>query len=144
MTWCSVIVVSASPTLTCMEPVIRSLDDLDWAGWPADQIAERGAVTWKALQGANGDHDTHMTLGVARVLKGESLEAHRHVQPETYYVLRGSGVVTIEHKEHEVSVDTMVFIPGDALHRIDNYSDEELRILYLFNEPDFSKVIYRF
>lgn len=127
-----------------MDPIVRHLNDLEWAGWPADQVAERGAVTWKALQGANGDHGTDMTLGVARVLKGQSLEAHRHLQPETYYVLSGSGVVTIEHKEIEVTPHHMIFIPGDALHRIDNYSDEELRILYLFAEADFSKVVYRF
>ena len=96
------------------------------------------------IQQGNGDHGTHLTLGVARVLKGESLEAHRHLQPETYYVLSGAGVVTIDNVEHAVVADHMVFIPGDALHRIDNYSDEELRILYLFTEPDFSKVVYRF
>ena len=78
------------------------------------------------------------------MLKGESLEAHRHVQPETYYVLGGKGVVTIDLDEYEVTPNHMVFIPGDALHRIDNYSDEELRILYLFTVPDFSEVIYRF
>lgn len=127
-----------------MEPFVRHLDDLEWAGWPAEQVSERGAVTWKALQGANGDEDTHLTLGVARVLKDQSLEAHRHTQPETYYVLSGSGLVTIENKEFEVSADSMIYIPGDALHKINNYSDEELRILYLFSEPDFSKVIYRF
>ena len=127
-----------------MDPIVRHLDDLEWAGWPADQVHERGAVTWKALQGAHGDEGTDMTLGVARILKDQSLEAHRHVQPETYYVLSGAGVVTIDHKEIEVTADCMIFIPGDALHQINNYSDEELRILYLFSEPDFSKVIYHF
>jgi mannose-6-phosphate isomerase-like protein (cupin superfamily) len=127
-----------------MDPIVRHLDDLEWAGWPVDQVAERGAVTWKALQGANGDIGTDLTLGVARILKDQSLEAHRHLQPETYFVLSGSGVVTIEHKEIEVASNSMIFIPGDALHQINNYSDEELRILYLFSEPDFSKVIYRF
>ena len=100
-----------------MEPIIRKLSDGEWAGWPEDQVADRGKVTWKALQGVNDDEETDMVLGVARVFKDESLEAHRHLQPETYYVLSGKGKVTIEHVEYDVEADTMVFIPGDALHQ---------------------------
>ncbi len=129
--------------LATMEPIVRKLEDYDWAGWPADQVHERGEVTWKALQG-NSDEGTDMVLGVARVLKGQSLEAHRHSQHETYYVLSGKGVVTIEHVEYNVEPDMMIFIPGDALHQINNFDDEPLRILYLFATDDFGKVIYRF
>jgi mannose-6-phosphate isomerase-like protein (cupin superfamily) len=127
-----------------MEPIIRKLSEGDWSGWPDDQVAARGKVTWKALQGVNDDEDTDMVLGVARVFKGESLEAHRHLQPETYYVLSGNGKVTIEDIEYEVEADTMVYIPGDALHQINNYDDEPLRILYLFSTPHFADVIYKF
>jgi mannose-6-phosphate isomerase-like protein (cupin superfamily) len=127
-----------------VEPIVRRLSQGDWSGWPDDQVAARGKVTWKALQGVNDDEDTDMVLGVARVFKGESLEAHRHLQPETYYVLSGKGKVTIEHVEYEVETDTMVYIPGDALHQINNYDDEPLRILYLFATPHFADVIYKF
>jgi len=127
-----------------MNPIIRKLSEGEWSGWPEDQVAARGAVTWKALQGVNDDENTDMVLGVARVLKNQSLEAHRHLQPETYYVLSGKGKVTIEHAEYDVETDTMVFIPGDALHQINNYNEEPLRILYLFATPHFSDVIYKF
>jgi mannose-6-phosphate isomerase-like protein (cupin superfamily) len=127
-----------------MNPIIRKLSEGEWSGWPEDQVAARGAVTWKALQGVNDDENTDMVLGVARVLKNQSLEAHRHLQPETYYVLSGKGKVTIEHVEYDVETDTMVFIPGDALHQINNYNEEPLRILYLFATPHFSDVIYKF
>ena len=127
-----------------MEPIVRHLDDMDWAGWPDEQVAARGKVTWKALQGVNDDEETDMVLGVARVFKDESLEAHRHLQPETYYVLSGKGKVTIEGTTYDVTPDTMVYIPGDALHQINNYDDEPLRILYLFATPHFADVIYKF
>ena len=127
-----------------MEPIIRKLSEGEWAGWPKEQVAARGKVSWKALQGVNDDEETDMVLGVARVFKDESLEAHRHLQPETYYVLSGKGKVTIEHIEYDVEADTMVYIPGDALHQINNYEDEPLRILYLFATPHFSDVIYKF
>lgn len=127
-----------------VEPIVRRLTEGDWSGWPDDQVAARGKVTWKALQGVNDDENTDMVLGVARIFKGESLEAHRHLQPETYYVLSGKGKVTIEHVEYDVEADTMVYIPGDALHQINNYDEEPLRILYLFATPHFADVIYKF
>lgn len=127
-----------------VEPIVRRLTEGDWSGWPDDQVAARGKVTWKALQGVNDDENTDMVLGVARIFKGESLEAHRHLQPETYYILSGKGKVTIEHVEYDVEADTMVYIPGDALHQINNYDEEPLRILYLFATPHFADVIYKF
>jgi mannose-6-phosphate isomerase-like protein (cupin superfamily) len=127
-----------------VEPIVRRLTEGDWSGWPDHQVAARGKVTWKALQGVNDDENTDMVLGVARIFKGESLEAHRHLQPETYYVLSGKGKVTIEHVEYDVEADTMVYIPGDALHQINNYDEEPLRILYLFATPHFADVIYKF
>ena len=71
-------------------PIVRRLQDLTWQGWPEDQVVERGRIMWKTLlddapQGAN------MVMGVARLRKGESLEPHRHAEPESYFGLRGRG-----------------------------------------------------
>ena len=43
-----------------------------------------------------------MTMGVVRLRKDESLEPHRHSQPETYFTLSGRGTVTIEDVVHSV------------------------------------------
>lgn len=124
-------------------PIVRRLQDLAWQGWPEDQVAERGQIMWKTLlddapQGAN------MVMGVARLRQGESLEPHRHAEPETYFVLSGRGIVTVEGIEHAVEAGTMVFIPGNARHQIVNVDDEELQLLYVFAVGAFQKIVYRF
>jgi quercetin dioxygenase-like cupin family protein len=123
--------------------IVRRLKDLAWQSWPADQVPERGQIMWKTLlddaaQGAN------MVMGVARLRKGESLERHRHAEPESYFGLGGRGIVTVDGVEHSIEAGTLVFIPGNAQHRIVNTEDEELQILYAFAVGDFHNIVYRF
>lgn len=125
-------------------PIVRRLSDLAWQGWPAEQVASRGRVTWKDLLGGDPGEGADMVMGVARLLPGETLERHRHAQPETYFTLAGEGEVTIDGQAHRVSPGTMLFIPGDAEHGIRNDTSAELQILYAFAIADFNQVIYRF
>ena len=85
-----------------------------------------------------------MTMGVVRLRTGESLEPHRHAQPETYFTLAGRGTVTIEGVVHAVEPGRMLFIPGNAQHQINNVFEEDLTILYAFAVSDFSKIQYHF
>ena len=84
------------------------------------------------------------TLGIATLRCGETLEPHRHSEPETYYTLAGRGIVTIDGVPHPVAPGTAIYIPGDAEHGIRNDYDEELQILYVFAVSDFNQVVYRF
>jgi quercetin dioxygenase-like cupin family protein len=127
-----------------MKPIVRRLQDQRWGGWPEDQVAVRGKVSWKDLLGSDPAEGADMVMGVARVRQGESLEPHRHSQPETYFTLSGRGVVTIDGQPHLVEAGTMIFIPGNAEHQINNEHPEDLQILYAFAVNDFGKVIYRF
>jgi quercetin dioxygenase-like cupin family protein len=122
----------------------KHIDELEWASWPADQVAIRGKAQWKELLGSGSGCQNDMTMGVVRLRKGESLESHRHSQPETYYTLSGRGTVTIEGEVHSVEPGRMLFIPGNARHQINNFADEDLMILYAFAVSDFSKVQYHF
>ena len=127
-----------------MKPIIRRLAEVQWQGWPAEQVAVRGDLSWKDLLGSDPSEGADMVMGVARVRPGESLAPHRHTQPETYFTLSGRGVVTIDGVAHAVEAGTLVFIPGDAQHQIDNPHAAELLILYSFAIEDFNRVIYRF
>ena len=85
-----------------------------------------------------------MTMGVVRLRQGESLEPHRHAQPETYFTLSGRGTVTIDMVVHNVESGRMLFIPGNAQHQINNVDAEDLLILYAFAVRDFSSIQYHF
>jgi quercetin dioxygenase-like cupin family protein len=125
-------------------PLIRRLVDQPWSGWPAEQVAQRGNLSWADLQGSDPAEGTDMVMGVARVGPGQHLAPHRHSQPETYYSLSGRGLVTIDGQTHVIEAQTMVFIPGDALHQVRNVEAEDFLFLYTFAVPDFDQVHYRF
>lgn len=120
------------------------LDELEWTGWPPDQISTRGKAQWKELLGSATGCPNDMTVGVVRLRTGESLEPHRHAQPETYFTLSGSGTVTIDGVTHRVEPGRLLFIPGNACHQINNSNTEDLLILYAFAISDFGNVQYRF
>ena len=104
----------------------------------------RGKAQWKELLGSASGCQNDITMGVVRIQKGESLEPHRHAQPETYFTLSGRGTVTMDGVVHEVDAGRMLFIPGNTQHQINNVEDEDLLILYVFAISDFSQVRYHF
>ena len=127
-----------------MQTASQHLDALEWKSWPADQRATRGKAQWKELLGSASGCENDMTMGVVRLRQGESLEPHRHAQPETYFTLSGHGTVTIDDVVHPVEPGRMLFIPGNAQHQINNVDAEDLMILYAFAISDFSKIEYHF
>lgn len=127
-----------------MQAASNHLDELEWTTWPPEQQALRGKAQWKELLGSGSGCQNDMTVGVVRIKKGESLEPHRHSEPETYFTLSGRGTVTIDEVVHQVDPGRLLFIPGNARHQINNEHDEDLTILYAFAISDFSKVIYHF
>jgi len=127
-----------------MQATAKHIDDFEWESWPSDQVALRGMAQWKELLGSASGCQNDITLGVVRLKKGESLEPHRHAQPETYYTLSGRGTVTIEDVVHIMEPGKLLFIPGNAQHQINNVEDQELLILYVFAVSDFTKIQYHF
>jgi mannose-6-phosphate isomerase-like protein (cupin superfamily) len=127
-----------------MQTASEHLDALEWKHWPLDQIAIRGKAQWKELLGSASGCQNDITMGVVRLRQDESLEPHRHSQPETYYTLSGRGTVTIEGVVHDVEPGRMLFIPSNAQHQINNVNEEDLQILYVFAVSDFSKIQYHF
>ena len=127
-----------------MQTASQHLDDMEWEQWPPEQRAARGLAQWKELLGSASGCQNDLTVGVVRLQQGESLEPHRHAQPETYFTLSGRGTVTIEGIEHEVTPGRLLFIPGNATHQINNGEAEDLTILYVFAVSDFSRIEYHF
>jgi quercetin dioxygenase-like cupin family protein len=126
------------------EPVIVNLDEREWETWPGHQVAQRGDVSWKTLISAGATDSSELSLGVGRLPPGGILREHRHEQAEVYFVLEGSGVVTIDGAARRVHPGAGVFIPGDALHSIECTGDTDLRIAYAFATDAFEDVEYVF
>ena len=125
-------------------PVVVRESELDWQGWPPDQVAERGEVRWKTLLSAGATPTEALTLGLARLAPGEELRRHHHAQAEAYLVLEGAGVVTLGAARRSVGAGDCVFIPGGAAHAIACTGASELRLAYVLAADSFDDVEYVF
>lgn len=56
---------------------------------------------------------------------GQSLAPHEHNSHEFYYLVRGSGVVTIDGEDRQVGIGDLVHIPPNAVHSITDTSGGE-------------------
>ncbi len=86
-----------------------------------------------------------MSAGLAELApRGGRLALHRHAQAEIYYIVEGTGIVSVAGSETRVAAGAAVFIPGDAEHGIRNDGEGALRFFYVFPVDRFSDVAYRF
>lgn len=121
-------------------PVMRQEDNVTEVTWD-DQ---RGNLSFKSLIDGDETATSKLTFGTATFGASGYLAPHRHAQPEIYYILAGTGVVTIDGVRHDVSAETGIFIPGNAEHSIANTGTAQLKILYAFAVDRFSEVAYVF
>lgn len=62
---------------------------------------------------------------------GGNTPLHRHPHEHEVFVLEGVGVVVYEGKNHPISKEDVVFVPGGSEHCFKNTSDSTLRFLCL-------------
>ena len=106
----------------------------------------KGDVTWHTLISHPQTASSDLSAGIAVCPPATgSLREHRHAQSEIYYILDGTGRVSIDGKSYEVERGSVIFIPPDAEHGIVNTGDvEPLRWFYVFPTSSFGDVVYRF
>ncbi len=122
--------------------VIASFDDRPRETW---QDPARGELSWVTLFSSDRTPTDSMTAGIAELPPGGGGRLpHRHEQPELYYVIEGTGLLTVDGRESVVGPGSAIFIPGNAAHCLRNESTTALRLLYVFPTDSFSQVIYRF
>jgi mannose-6-phosphate isomerase-like protein (cupin superfamily) len=70
------------------------------------------------------------SLAEARVAPGKQTQPHYHpVTEEIYYILSGTGRMTIGTQTRDVGVGDAIAIPPGAVHTIVNTGQDELRFL---------------
>jgi mannose-6-phosphate isomerase-like protein (cupin superfamily) len=126
------------------KPTVVREADCDWETWEDRDASAEGFVHWKTLISGDKTASRGITMGVAEIPPYESLVRHRHIQPEVYFIIEGTGIILIENEERRVSSRTAIYIPGDAVHSFTNTSASPLRFLYAFPADSFQDVKYVF
>lgn len=73
-------------------------------------------------------------LGVLEMEGGAAVPEHRDPTEEFIYVLEGSGVITIDGVEHDVSPNTAIYMPAGAKVSFQN-GDQRLVGVQVFADP---------
>ncbi len=125
-----------------MDEIIATAADRKREAW---QDVARGNVSWFTLFSGDITPTAAMSAGIMEVPPdGGVLEPHRHEQAEIYFVVEGTGILTIDGVAKPIAPGTAAFIPGDAEHSVRNDSSGGLRIFYVFPTDRFADVVYRF
>jgi quercetin dioxygenase-like cupin family protein len=106
----------------------------------------RHGVSWRTLLSGDRTPTDSLTIGVAEIEPGapDDLHLHRHEPAEAYYILAGSGVVSIDGELHDLRAGSTVYVPSNALHAVGNTGADVLRLLYVFGVDSFDDVTYVF
>jgi methionyl-tRNA synthetase len=76
-----------------------------------------------------GLYPTFCSIPVA----GKSL-AHAHFEPEVFYIINGTGVMTIGNETQEVTAGDLIKIPPYSRHELKNASQTPLKFLSVYSE----------
>ena len=116
------------------------IDDLPIEGGLGPQY---GGATWRTMICRDRMESSELVLGVAQIPGGGVLAAHRHPPAECYFVLSGSGAVTIDGVPHDVIRGSSVYIPGNAEHSFAAGHDG-VSFAYGFARHAFGEIEYSF
>ena len=78
---------------------------------------------------------SNLALGTQPVLRGTGVPVHRHFEmDEAFYVLRGSGIFTLNDAPHTFEQGATIFIPRKSWHGFAN-PEYELLLLWMVAPP---------
>jgi len=92
-------------------------------------IAADGCRLRELLSYHNDEVECRYSIAYAGVAVGEKTIPHALKTTEVYYILRGKGLMHIEDKEQEVSLNDVIYIPPAKAQWIENIGEEDLEFL---------------
>ena len=128
---------STSPT--DLRPHVVHHDDAPEQAW-------EGIVTWRALISGCSGPSAGLTVGIAQLAPGSTIDGavHRHDQHEGYVITAGSGIIHLDGHPQAVRPGSAVFIPGGVRHCAQNTGDDTLTLVYVLAADAAADVIYDF
>ncbi len=69
----------------------------------------------------------HLTTSLVRLEPGGEQRVHSHPPEQVYFILEGSGLMTVGNDTQEVRPGDCIFVPSDTPHGLKNQALEPLR-----------------
>jgi mannose-6-phosphate isomerase-like protein (cupin superfamily) len=124
-------------------PFVVHESECDVEDWSA---SGRDGVSWRTLLSADRTPTDSLTMGIAEIAPGspDEFHLHHHEPAEAYFILSGTGAMSIDGEVQNVRTGSAIFVPSNSVHAIANTGDEVLRLLYVFAVDSFDDVTYVF
>ncbi|CUH40479.1 Thermophilic glucose-6-phosphate isomerase [Jannaschia seosinensis] len=113
-------------------------EDARPARWAAPT---RGHVSFRTIVDAAQGPSHGLAQGIAELKRGDRENSHHHDLPEIGHVLSGSGFLTLEGQDMEISEGDTIFVPPGLRHGW-AAAEMPLRVLYTFPADRLSDVAY--
>ena len=87
----------------------------------------------KVLVGNEQLKAENLTFGVTQVPPKTKMTPHKHIQEEVIFILSGYGETQVNGHVEEIKKGTVIYLPSDSEHYIENKSDEMMKFTFAFS-----------
>ena len=97
----------------------------------SDIVGFQGICGWvKELLGPEFCDISNLNIAFITLDPGKVSEAHYHRQlEEVYYILEGTGEITVNNEQREISKGDIIYVPPKAVHTVLNNGKKPLRLI---------------
>ena len=124
-----------------IDKVVAHIDDYDWQ-YPRGKTDQDGVIRWKTLISADRTPTADLIMGILEVPPGASMSTHYHAPAEVYYVYGGCGQLAIDGETRSVREGSVVYVPRDVVHGIENVGDTLLTLMWMFPGDVWADIEY--
>ena len=90
------------------------------------------------LIGSKNSSAQNLSVQISEVPVGSEQPIHNHEPEQVYYIIRGTGLMTIEEECRDVFPGDAIYLTGNLIHAIINNGNEVFEYLTA-NSPVFSE-----
>ena len=96
---------------------------------------KRDGITSSLLVAASTCNARYLTTSLVEMSPGGKQHLHRHPTEQSYYIIKGEGIMQVGEETARVRPGNTVFIPSDTPHGLINDSTGELVYLSAGSPP---------
>jgi len=75
----------------------------------------------------------HFVQGLVTINPKGKIPLHDHETEETYFIISGKGVMTVDDEKKEVGVNDIIYITPNKSHSLENISEkEDLKMMFVY------------
>ena len=87
----------------------------------------------RVLLGENGAiNGEHFCQGYVVIYPGGYIPSHEHVTVESYTILKGHGIMTVDGEEQPISEGELVYMEAGKSHGLRNTGDTDMHMMFVY------------